>query len=515
MERAVRPHAAARPGCAVEWPPVRRPARVSWALHCWRGGERWPGRSCGRPALAPGAGAGRTRDRTGWVARASPAHSTRGRGSGWQPEPLLCLFARPPPASPLPPAPRLTLRGPGPTMPPRRVLTSPLAGRCRRSRVLESIRRTDAAPRAGGATTAAAALVRGSRSPRQPGVPGADRAGRRNRRPPRQPGRPAPTAIYHQGGPARALPHRPVRGAAGPGGADSRLQRDPRQAYRSRLHPQGPGHLVGGDGPLPGAGWCQARHGAPRRLRLWPVHRRARLPYGRGAPGLPGDPDVEREHRPADPDDARHRLPDARLHPFLRAHLAGALAEQGIQPSQLRLESGMFGAEPWTEGMRQAIEQGLGLRAYDIYGLSEVIGPGVSAECQEQDGLHIQEDHFLPEIVDPASGEPLPEGAEGELVLTSLTKEALPAIRYRTGDVTALTRAPCRCGRTSSRMARIKGRCDDMLIIRGVNLYPSEVERVLLRMKELAPHYQLLLRRERALDELEVQVEVAETVLAR
>jgi len=194
--------------------------------------------------------------------------------------------------------------------------------------------------------------------------------------------------------------------------------------------------------------------------------------------------------------------------------LAGALAEQGIQPSQLRLESGMFGAEPWTEGMRQAIEQGLGLRAYDIYGLSEVIGPGVSAECQEQDGLHIQEDHFLPEIVDPASGEPLPEGAEGELVLTSLTKEALPAIRYRTGDVTALTRAPCRCGRTSSRMARIKGRCDDMLIIRGVNLYPSEVERVLLRMKELAPHYQLLLRRERALDELEVQVEVAETFLA-
>jgi len=198
--------------------------------------------------------------------------------------------------------------------------------------------------------------------------------------------------------------------------------------------------------------------------------------------------------------------------PSYALNIAGALADQGVRPGELALECGMFGAEPWTDGMRQAIEQRLGIRAYDVYGLSEVIGPGVSAECEQQAGLHIQEDHFLAEIVDPASGEPLADGMEGELVLTSLTKEALPVLRYRTGDITALDRAPCPCGRTSARMARLKGRTDDMLIIRGINIYPSEVERILLRIEALAPHYQLILTRERALDELEVEVEVLEQV---
>jgi phenylacetate-CoA ligase len=198
--------------------------------------------------------------------------------------------------------------------------------------------------------------------------------------------------------------------------------------------------------------------------------------------------------------------------PSYALNLAGALAEQGVPREELKLESGMFGAEPWTDGMRAALQQQLGIRAYDIYGLSEVIGPGVAAECEAQAGLHIQEDHFLPEIVDPASGEPLPDGGWGELVFTSLTKQALPVLRYRTGDVTALDRSPCRCGRTSARMARITGRVDDMLIIRGVNLYPSEVERVLLTDPALAPHYQLLLGRDGALDTLEVQVELAENI---
>jgi phenylacetate-CoA ligase len=196
--------------------------------------------------------------------------------------------------------------------------------------------------------------------------------------------------------------------------------------------------------------------------------------------------------------------------PSYALNIAGVLAEQGVQVGSLPLKWGMFGAEPWTDGMRAAIEAQLGIRAFDVYGLSEVIGPGVSAECEAQDGLHIQEDHFLPEIVDPRSGEPLPDGAEGELVFTSLTKEALPVLRYRTGDLSALDRSPCRCGRSNVRMARVKGRCDDMLIVRGVNLYPSEVERVLLQIPELAPHYQLHLRRDGALDELEVVVEVSD-----
>ena len=202
--------------------------------------------------------------------------------------------------------------------------------------------------------------------------------------------------------------------------------------------------------------------------------------------------------------------------PSYALNIAGALADQDVPLSELRLTLGMFGAEPWTESMRRTIERSLGITALDIYGLSEIIGPGVSAECPEgRNGLHIQEDHFLPEIVDPITGEPLPDGEEGELVFTSLTKEALPVLRFRTGDISSLDHSSCACGRTSVRMARIKGRYDDMLIVRGVNLYPSEIERVLLEVPELAPHYQIVLRRERALDELEVRVEVREEFAGR
>ncbi len=199
--------------------------------------------------------------------------------------------------------------------------------------------------------------------------------------------------------------------------------------------------------------------------------------------------------------------------PSFALHLGESLREAGVDPRGLGLRYGMFGAEPWTEGMRRQIEALLGLTAVDFYGLSEVIGPGVAAECAEaREGLHVNEDHFLVEVVDPDTGAPLPDGREGELCFTSLTKEALPVLRYRTGDLSALTREPCRCGRTLARMARVKGRTDDMLVIRGVNVYPSQVEAVLLEVAELAPHYQLVVDRAEALPRLEVQVEVAEAV---
>ena len=202
--------------------------------------------------------------------------------------------------------------------------------------------------------------------------------------------------------------------------------------------------------------------------------------------------------------------------PSFALHLGEALRESGIDGRALGLRYGTFGAEPWTEGMRREIEAVLGLTAVDFYGLSEVIGPGVAAECAEaRDGLHVNEDHFLVEIVDPTTGEPLGPGREGELCFTSLTKEALPVIRYRTGDLSALTLAPCRCGRTFARMARVKGRTDDMIVIRGVNVYPSQVEAVLLELSELAPHYQLVVDRGGALPRLEVQVEVTAEVLSR
>jgi phenylacetate-CoA ligase len=185
-----------------------------------------------------------------------------------------------------------------------------------------------------------------------------------------------------------------------------------------------------------------------------------------------------------------------------------AIADHVSDPARLSLRAGVFGAEPWTDGLRGAIEAALDLTAVDIYGLSEVMGPGVSAECIEaRDGAHVNEDHFLVEVVDPGSGEPLPDGGVGELVFTTLTKEALPLLRYRTGDLASITREPCACGRTFARMSRVVGRTDDMLIIRGVNVFPSEIERALLAMPELMPHYQLIVERPGHLDELSVQVE--------
>jgi phenylacetate-CoA ligase len=183
---------------------------------------------------------------------------------------------------------------------------------------------------------------------------------------------------------------------------------------------------------------------------------------------------------------------------------------QGLDPAATSLRTGIFGAEPWTEALRAQIESRAGLQALDIYGLSEVMGPGVASECIEtKDGPVIWEDHFYPEIVDPTSGEVLPEGAQGELVLTSLTKEALPVIRYRTHDLTSLLPPTARSMR---RMARITGRCDDMLIIRGVNVFPSQIEELLLKLPGVAPHYQLELTREAHLDQLAVKVECLEAV---
>ena len=186
-----------------------------------------------------------------------------------------------------------------------------------------------------------------------------------------------------------------------------------------------------------------------------------------------------------------------------------SIADEVGDPGRLRLRAGIFGAEPWTEGLRDEVEAALRLKALDIYGLSEVIGPGVSSECLEAaDGAHVNEDHFLVETVDPETGEPVGEGELGELVFTTLTKEALPLLRYRTGDLASLTREPCRCGRTLARMSRVQGRVDDMLVVRGVNVFPSEVERVLLAVPELAPHYRLVLERPDRLDELTVEAEV-------
>jgi phenylacetate-CoA ligase len=193
-------------------------------------------------------------------------------------------------------------------------------------------------------------------------------------------------------------------------------------------------------------------------------------------------------------------------------HLIEAARELKIDFSRLRV--GVFGAEPWSEAMRERIQEDSGIRAHDIYGLSEIIGPGVGIECAERRGLHIFEDHFYPEIIDPETGQVLPEGAEGELVLTTLSKQAMPMIRYRTRDVTALVSEQCACGRTLRRIRRIGRRSDDMFIIRGVNVFPSQVETALLRVEGTLPHYQIVLTRDTGLDQMEVKVEVTPEVFS-
>jgi phenylacetate-CoA ligase len=201
--------------------------------------------------------------------------------------------------------------------------------------------------------------------------------------------------------------------------------------------------------------------------------------------------------------------------PSYALNMADTMADMGVDAASLKLRVGIFGAEPWSENMREEVEKKLGLKAIDIYGLSEIIGPGVSMECIEaQHGLHIFEDHFLPEIIDPDSGEVLPMGETGELVFTTLTKEAFPIIRYRTKDITRLIKEPCICGRNFVRMEKISGRTDDMLIIRGVNVFPTQVEHVLVGIEGVEPHYQIIVNREGTLDTMEVQVEVSDEIFS-
>jgi len=200
--------------------------------------------------------------------------------------------------------------------------------------------------------------------------------------------------------------------------------------------------------------------------------------------------------------------------PSYSLYLAETMEEMGVAPRSLRLRVGFFGAEPWTESLRAEIEEKLGILAIDIYGLSEVIGPGVSSECEHKCGLHIFEDHFLPEIIDPRTGETLGEGEVGELVFTTITKEALPILRYRTRDLTALTRGTCACGRTCVRMRKVLGRSDDMLIIRGINVFPSQIESVLVGIEEAQPHYVIYIKKDGPLDALAVEVEVDEKLFS-
>lgn len=194
--------------------------------------------------------------------------------------------------------------------------------------------------------------------------------------------------------------------------------------------------------------------------------------------------------------------------PSYALYIIDALEQAGVKLSEIKLKSGIFGAEAWTEDMRLEIERRLGIKAYDIFGLAEISGPGVAFTCECQNGMHINEDHFYPEIINPDTCERLPDGEEGELVFTSITKEAFPLIRYRTRDITSLSREKCPCGRTLVKMSRLKGRTDDMLIIRGVNVFPSQIESVLLSLGH-EPHYQLVVDRINNLDTLEVQIEMS------
>ena len=196
--------------------------------------------------------------------------------------------------------------------------------------------------------------------------------------------------------------------------------------------------------------------------------------------------------------------------PSYALNIAEVMKEQGVNIKNLKLRVGIFGAEPWTEAMRREIEDKLHIKAIDIYGLSEIVGPGVSCECEHQCGMHINEDHFLPEIIDPETLEPVAPGEMGELVFTTITKEGMPLIRYRTRDLTRLIDEKCACGRTLVRMVKCKGRSDDMLIIRGVNVFPSQIESVLLQMSEVEPHYLLIIEREGTLDTVTLMVEVQE-----
>jgi len=200
--------------------------------------------------------------------------------------------------------------------------------------------------------------------------------------------------------------------------------------------------------------------------------------------------------------------------PSYALYIGEVAAEMGIDILQLPLRIGVLGAEPWSDNMRKEIEIKLGIDALDIYGLTEVIGPGVSMECEAKDGLHVFEDHFIPEIIDPDTSEPLPYGETGELVFTTLTKEAFSVIRFRTRDITSLNPEPCKCGRTLVRMNRVSGRTDDMLIIRGVNVFPSQIESVLMDIDEAEPYYELVVDRKGALDELELRVEVSERLFS-
>lgn len=201
--------------------------------------------------------------------------------------------------------------------------------------------------------------------------------------------------------------------------------------------------------------------------------------------------------------------------PSYSLFMAEEAKAEGVDFRNLKLRVGIFGAEPWSEAMRDEIEQKLNLSAIDIYGLSEIMGPGVAIECAEaKKGLHIWEDHFIPEIIDPVSGQRLPEGERGELVVTTITKQGIPLIRYRTRDITSLTYEPCVCGRTHARIARMSGRSDDMLIIRGVNVFPSQIEAILVGIEGIEPHYMLIVDRQGTLDTLTVQVEVSEELFS-
>lgn len=199
--------------------------------------------------------------------------------------------------------------------------------------------------------------------------------------------------------------------------------------------------------------------------------------------------------------------------PSYAMYLAESLETAGISLDKIKLKAGIFGAEPWTEEMRQKIEEKLGLKAYDIYGLTEIMGPGVSYECSAQKGMHVNEDHFIIEIIDPETGEVLPDGEQGEIVFSAITKEAFPILRYRTRDIGVVTNEVCSCGRTFRRMSKPRGRSDDMLIIRGVNVFPSQIETVLIR-EGYSPNYLIVVDRVNNLDTLEVKVEVTEEVFS-